>query len=337
MPILRLNAGDDSVALHQSSADPWASLRDQARGDGPVIVMVHGFKYRPGLRAHCPHAWLFGPVPCPARGLRPLADWDVRIDPDTGPGLTGPGRRQFPAPLAQRSKPARTWPDALGFGQGRRDEGLALAFGWNARGSIWRAYGRAAQAGWHLARVIRLLRRVAPDRPVHAVAHSLGARVVLQALPHLAPGDLHRVIALNPAEYHAAASRMHATQAGRATEVLTVWGRENLAYDLALQASVRPATPRDRVLGLRPLSGNGTHRLRLDCPETAAHLHRLGFDIAAPRRAACHRQPYLRPGLWPLYSALLRQPEMLPLAALGPPAQTALPEDPQTGALAEGT
>ena len=45
------------------------------------------------------------------------------------------------------------------------------------------------------------LRRIAPHRPVRAIAHSLGARVVLSALPHLTAGDLDRAVLLSPAEF----------------------------------------------------------------------------------------------------------------------------------------
>nr|WP_272490795.1 alpha/beta hydrolase [Mesobacterium pallidum] len=246
--------------------------------------MVHGFKYRPGLAGRCPHEHILAARP-------------------------------------RTHRRACSWPEALGFGAGQSDEGLALAFGWPAQGTIWGAYGRAAGAGAQLARLIRQVRRMAPRRPVHAIAHSLGVRVVLQSLPHLAPGDLGRLIGLNPAEYHGAAQEALETPAGRRAEMLTVWGPENLVYDLAFQASVRPAQRRDRALGLHPLQGSAHHLLRLDCPETATHLARLGHDITAPRRLACHWQPYLRPGLWPLYSALLREPERTPLSAFAPVSQ----------------
>ena len=80
-------------------------------GDGPVIVMVHGFKYAPGHRSECPHRQILS--------LDPVRDCFKVV----------------------------SWPRGLGFGRGAPDEGLGIGFGWNARGTLRQAYAEAARAG----------------------------------------------------------------------------------------------------------------------------------------------------------------------------------------------
>ena len=80
-------------------------------GHAPLIVMIHGFRYSPAA-AHCdPHRHI------------------LSLDPD-------PADRRV-----------LSWPRALGFGAGAPDEGLGLAFGWEARGMLGQAYARAGDAG----------------------------------------------------------------------------------------------------------------------------------------------------------------------------------------------
>ena len=38
-----------------SHPEPVAALPDLDRVDGPVIVMIHGYKYQPGHPVHCPN------------------------------------------------------------------------------------------------------------------------------------------------------------------------------------------------------------------------------------------------------------------------------------------
>ena len=299
MPLIRVNQQDDGLALHRSPAPALAALRHAARQGGgaqnaPVIVMVHGFKFRPGDAADCPHTHIFAPED------------------------------------AQCWK-AVSWPRALGLSEERGDDALGIAFGWHSKGMIWNAYGAAARAGEDLARAIRAVRAAAPGRPVHAIAHSLGARVVLQALPHLAAGDLGRIIALNPAEFRSPAEAALATPAGRAAELIAVTGRENAVYDLMLERLVQPERRGDRALGWGLPEGPGRLMLRLDRPAVVAHLDRLGFPLAPRRRLMCHWSPYLREGAMTLYAALMRQAQRLPLEALAVPERQTVRPDPAPG------
>jgi len=287
MPVIRVNQRDEGLELHRSPAPALAALRRAAQGgDGPVIVMVHGFKFRPGDSGHCPHEHIFAP--------RDVGCWK-----------------------------GRSWPRALRLSEDGIPDALGLAFGWDSKAMIWTAYERAAGAGRALAQAIRAIRAAAPGREVHAICHSLGARVVLQALPHLDAGDLGRIIALNPAEFRTEALAALDSPAGSAAELIAVTGRENAGYDLLLERLVPAARRGDRALGwgLPPEAEAGGRRLllRLDRPGVAAHLERLGFPLAPRRRIMCHWSPYLRDGAMALYAALLHEARRLPLEALRPP------------------
>jgi len=194
---------------------------------------------------------------------------------------------------------AVSWPRHL-----RLDEsGLGIAFGWDAAGLLPRAYGRAATAGRALA---RLLRRVAEVRgaPAHVIAHSLGARVALSALPHLPTDAAGRMVLMHPAELRTPARAALATPAGRAAAILSVTGRENDLFDALFEWGVAPLVPGERSVGAGLTAGNWTD-LRIDRPEVLAALGTLGHRIGPPARAVCHWSGYLRPGVFPLYRAIL--------------------------------
>ncbi|MEC9102756.1 MAG: alpha/beta hydrolase, partial [Pseudomonadota bacterium] len=138
MGILRINMTDASggIALHGAPEIPSAkALSAHQHRTGPVIVMIHGYRFAPGDARHCPH------------------DHILSLRPD------------------HRCRKALSWPRGLG-GDGTGDS-LGIAFGWPARGAFRKAYTRADQAGLALARLITLLRGQSPGRPVHVMAHSL--------------------------------------------------------------------------------------------------------------------------------------------------------------------
>jgi pimeloyl-ACP methyl ester carboxylesterase len=243
----------------------------------PVIVLIHGYKYAPDHDARCPHAHILS--------LQPRA--------------------------AAR---AMSWPRHLGFGRGDAAEGLCIAFGWDASGTLWKAHAEAALAALALAEVTLTVRRGHPG-PVHVVGHSLGARVALAAFPHLPAGAIGRALLLAGADTRAAAETALATPAGRTAEIVNVRTRENLLFDLLFRAAMHPHRPLARVLGAG--LGRADRRwldLAIDCPATRGQLAALGFRVPPPVHAVCHWSAYLRPGLFPLYRALLR--DDLPLASL---------------------
>jgi pimeloyl-ACP methyl ester carboxylesterase len=59
MPLLRINATPDGIALHDSPQSANRRIEQLAAGSAPVIIMIHGYKYQPFHPAHCPHESLF--------------------------------------------------------------------------------------------------------------------------------------------------------------------------------------------------------------------------------------------------------------------------------------
>jgi len=286
MPLIRVNAVGDRPVPDGDLAEAVEALPDGA----PIIVLIHGFKYRPEDSRRCPH-------------------------------------KQILSLAARQTARIVSWPRHLGFGRGQADEGLCVAFGWSGTGLLWQAYAEAARAGRALSALIADLQILRPG-PVHLVGHSLGARVALSSFEGLPDGTIGRTILLAAADTRAQAEAALGSPAGRSAEIVNVRSRENTLFDLLLRAAIFPHRPGLRALG----AGLGRRDprwvdLAIDCEASRAHLRALGFRIPPPLRRICHWSAYLRPGLFPLYRALLR--ESLPLAALRP--ETAAAAVPDTG------
>lgn len=279
MPHLEVNTGPAGPCLHRTGERPDAALALALRRPGPIIVMVHGYKFSPGHDRACPHGHILS--------LSPRPCWK-----------------------------ALSWPRALGFGAGDPEEGVAIAFGWAARGTLWRAYGRAPDAGRQLADLVRRIHRIDPARPVQMIAHSLGARVVLGALATLPAGSIGRVILLNGADYAETARRAIAAPAGRRAEILNVTTRENDLFDFLFERLIRPPHPGARCLAEAFPAAPNTLQIQLDHPATRDALSRLGFRVASEPTRICHWSAYLRPGLMQVYNDLLRDPRRLTLSGL---------------------
>lgn len=243
----------------------------------PVTIMLHGYRYSPRHARTNPHAELFSPAP---------RFGNARIV---------------------------SWPKRLGYSRGIK--GLAIGFGWHASDSIWQAHAEAARAGVALARLVAELRKLGAG-PVGIVAHSLGARVALQAMPHLTSGDLGRVVLLSAAEFRDRAEAALATPCGRAAQVLNVTSRENDLFDFLFERLIGgPMRVHGPAVG-EGLSAPNVVTLQIDGGHHREGLRAIGFPIAAPTRMVCHWSGYLRPGLFPLYRAFLHRPETLPLHRL---------------------
>jgi len=280
MPLLAVNAGPNGPVPHDRPEELHALLPRLLATPGPVILMVHGFKYAPGHATECPHRHIFAMVP------------------------------------ERHSFKVLSWPAGFGFGQGHAAEGLAIGFGWQARGTVWQAYAEAARAGESLAELVAMIHAVAPGRAVHAVAHSFGARVVLSALPHLPENALSRIILLAGAEFGTRAAAALATPAGRSAEVINVTSRENDFFDFLLECVIPPPRRGDCSLGQTGPVASNVLTLRMDDPDTLTALRRLGFPIASPMARVCHWSAYTRPGVFPLYSSLLRHAPDLQMSFL---------------------
>lgn len=260
---IRADFGPDGLLLDR---DRLARRLHFLPRQAPVVVMIHGWRYAPGLARDCPHGSILSLDPAPE---------DAR---------------------------AVSWPRHLGL-DGR--SGLGIALGWNARCDPWRAHRRAHGTGAALAGIARTVHAIS-GRPIQVIAHSMGARVALAALPLLPAGLVTRMILLAAAETRRQARVALSTPAGRAVEVINVTTRENDLFDAFYEWGIH--------LGLRSSIGQGLgrspglpdwHDLWIDQPATLAALGTLGHPLADPPRRICHWSPYLRPGTIALYRALI--------------------------------
>lgn len=240
----------------------------------PVVALIHGFSFMPDLPGQCPHQHILALNPTVADGK------------------------------------AISWPRHLGLdGQ----KGLALACGWPARGSVWQVNRRAALAGRALADLAALVAELSPGRRLDVLCHSMGARVALSALPHARPGAFGRMILLAAAETRALSEAALASPAGRSVQVVNVTTRENDLFDALFEWLLHGGRRTSVGQGLAKAPPNWRD-LWLDRPETLAALAQMGHAVAAPVGRVSHWSPYLRPGVFSVYRALLTG--ALPLEAL---------------------
>ena len=147
------------------------------------------------------------------------------------------------------------------------------------------------------------LKTAAPDRDIHIVAHSMGARVAMTGLKAAEIGVVRRVILLNGADFvgHVAgALEQHA----RAISLFNVTSRENAVFDALTEVSLA-AGWRDRCAVGRGIHADRAVTVRLDNACHLRALRRFGFDLPAPSKRICHWSTYLRPGTGALYRAIL--------------------------------
>jgi pimeloyl-ACP methyl ester carboxylesterase len=269
MPILRITHRDGGLTLQDSADCTKAALHRALQAEpGPVTVMVHGYKYQPGNPRHCPHDSVLSCAPR-RRGAHIIG-----------------------------------WPRRLGM-RGRAGEGLGIGFGWNARGSIWRAWDGSAAAGRALVGLLDQIAVASPGRAIRLVGHSLGARVCLQAIATAAPGRVARAVLLAPAEFSANTCAALRSPGGRDVEILHVSSRENDLFDAMMEWLVPAPRPGDRMLGFACPGLPGMATLQLDHRPSLVALRGAGFPIADSAVRVCHWSTYLRPGVFPLYRAFL--------------------------------
>ncbi|SFU17523.1 alpha/beta hydrolase [Sedimentitalea nanhaiensis] len=288
MPIIRVNAESETCRLHGSAQSIPSLLRRLGSNPGPVIIMIHGYSYQPGDRVHCPHRHI------------------LSLAPQTQPWV------------------APSWPRGFGFDGNTPDEGLGIAFGWSARGTLWRAQRSALAAGHALAGLIDTLHRHLPERPVHIAAHSMGIQVAAEALHRLPAGAVDRIVSMTGASYRSQIAEALDTQAGRKVSFVNITSRENDVFDFLFERLIASPERADRTLG-QGLEMQNAVTLQLDCPATLEHLMHMGVPISPPTRRICHWSSYLRPGVLQFYCKLVRHPDTYSLHRLraGLPAQSA--------------
>lgn len=278
MAVLRVNAQGTTPVLHGIAAPLRASLETALAAEGPIVIMLHGYKFRPNDPKHCPHSHIFA--------LKDVRDGKVI-----------------------------SWPAHLGMTAPEAKDGLAIAFGWDARGTVWQARDSAKQASVALATVVCMIRRAAPCKPVHIFAHSMGGYVALKAIKQLSPYDIGRAVLMNAAVYRRQALEALASPAGQSCEFFNITSQENAFFDAAFEYLFRPEHSGDRVLGPN-LHADNAISLDLSRPEVLGYFAELGLDIAPRTHSVCHWSTYLRAGVFDLYQALFRQPELTALAAM---------------------
>jgi hypothetical protein len=250
--------------------------------DAPVVVLVHGWKFDPGRRAADPHRSLYA--------FRPTVDRRIR-----------------------------SWPAGLGIADDAGESGLAIGFAWPASAShlaslvacgrtgFATVYDRAGVAGVALAALLRLVQTLAPGRRIDVLAHSLGARVALAALPHL-DRTPERMILLGAAEL---AARAEAFVVARAPDerpaIYNVTARTNDLYDLAFECFVPARRPGERASGAGLPGLACWLDLQLDRPEVAAWARVQGVPLSPETARCCHWNFYTREGAFALYQAILRR------------------------------
>lgn len=244
----------------------------------PIVVMVHGYRYSPSEPAHDPHRHI------------------LSLHPD------------------RRCRRSTSWPRALGFGAEGDHSGLALAYGWEARGSLGGAYRRAGAAGKTLAGIVSRLADQT-GREVAIIGHSLGARVALQALSSARAGSVGRVILLTGAEFRDNAAEAISAPAGQHAEIINITSRENDLFDFALEQWLARGKRQALGFGLEQPSRNWLD-VQIDHGETLAALDDLGFPTERRPLRLSHWTPYLRRGLFNFYRTALCQPWALPLGML---------------------
>ncbi|SNT74310.1 DUF726 domain-containing protein [Paracoccus seriniphilus] len=266
------------VNADQSPPQRLWQTADTLPEGAPIIVMVHGYRYSPSEPAHDPHRHI------------------LSLDPD------------------QRCRRSTSWPRALGFSDDDTQQGLALAYGWEARGSLGGAYRRAGEAGKTLAGIVSRLADQT-GRPVAIIGHSLGARVALQALNAAQPHSIGRVILLTGAEFRDNAARALVSPAGQQAEIINITSRENDLFDFALEQWLARGRRQALGFGLDKPARNWVD-VQIDQGETLAALEDLGFPTERRPLRLSHWTPYLRRGLFEFYRTALCQPWALPLGML---------------------
>ncbi|MEO1639171.1 MAG: hypothetical protein AAFU41_07990 [Pseudomonadota bacterium] len=244
------------------------------KAGAPIVIMLHGLKYDPRLPAHDPNRHIFS--------LRP--------DPSC--------------------KRAASWPRRLGL---RGPAGLAIGFGWHAHGTIWQANANALPAGAQLGALLRRLRHLAPEHPIHLISHSLGARVALHAMKTAGPGVVNRMILITAAVFETELDDALKHPSAAQVEVFNIRSRANTLFDLLLRAAY---PHRGCTAGRGRLRHANLVDLDIDAAATQAALTTAGFTIGKAPAHICHWSGYLREDICALYRSLLHRPERTPLPYL---------------------
>ncbi|MEM8570150.1 MAG: alpha/beta hydrolase [Pseudomonadota bacterium] len=285
MAYIGVTASSTGLCMAGGSKDLNNSLERLLRAlpaSSRVLILIHGYRYHPDSFDRNPHHWLYS-------------------------------RREDLG--CQR---ARSWPLGLGYETDESQDGLCIGFGWPAlephlpamrqtgKTGFSLVYGQALNAGAQLAELMKHIQVSRPDLSIDILAHSLGARVALSALPSLKRVS-GRLILLGAAEYQSnARGFLAASPQDGALEVYNITARFNDLYDAFFAALAPRPRRRERTLGL----GLGTDHanwidLQLDRDEFARWLGDRGIALEPIRARFCHWGFYTQAGVFALYRSIL--------------------------------
>ncbi|WP_161860851.1 alpha/beta hydrolase [Algicella marina] len=278
---LSLRAGNLVCADGSAAATRLRAVLSELPPSAPLVIMLHGYRFTPDDPYRDPHRLIFAMEP-------ERKHWKLV-----------------------------SWPRGLGFsGAGYRD-GLAIGFAWPgssatglgrfaiAHTGFADAYARAATSGTALAGLLERIADIAPTRKVDILAHSLGARVALQAMRSSDVGNIGRVMLMGGAEFRETALDCLANYRG-APEIYNITARSNLFYDHLFRRFAPGVGGPALGEGLQT-SQTRCVDIDLDCPRTGTALRQRGFPLERGDAAICHWNFYLRRGALPLYGAIFRQ------------------------------
>ncbi|WP_371153190.1 alpha/beta hydrolase [Jannaschia sp. 2305UL9-9] len=254
MPRLRIDAHHDGPRDAAGHA-PWTALHrhiDPLPTGAPLAIVTHGMNHAPGWAAHDPHDGILSYCANPNRHWK-----------------------------------SRSLVRCLHMGDGQVLSGHAITFGWDGRGTVWTAMRRASYAGAALARLACAIRRRRPDLRITVVAHSMGARVVIEAMLRAPLPVCDRALLLTPADSRARAGRALRAPGGAACTVVATQTPENWLCNLGMVAA---------MAGAADLSRGPDHLRWMDF-----YPDRSGLPVWPHR--TCHWSCFLRRGVWPLYRA----------------------------------
>ena len=289
MAYIGITASDEGLALAEGGElDQLLARRLRAIGrNAPVVILIHGFKFHPDAAGR--------PAANPHRSIYAF----------------GPGPRSWKAP---------SWPEGLGFDPASPETGLCIGFAWPAaeahlpslmatgRNGFARVYERAGTYGERLADLIARIQALAPGKAIDLLAHSLGARVALSSLPHLATAP-ERIVLLGAAEFdERAREALGALRAPRPPQVYNVTARANDFYDLLLETFAPRRGWRERAVGLglrEPLPC--WLDMQLDRQEVTEWINAQGIALRPMTARRCHWSFYTHEGTFAVYQAILRR------------------------------
>ncbi|HEU0221288.1 MAG TPA: alpha/beta hydrolase [Paracoccaceae bacterium] len=304
MAILSVTVRGGTVAPAGSGGTVDAALAASLKSlpeAAPIVILIHGYRFDPADPAHDPHRLIFAPAPA-------RASWKLP-----------------------------SWPGGLGFAGGAAAQGLCIGFGWPARAGHMRTllasgrtgfaevYHRAGALGGALAGLIEAIAERAPGRPIDILAHSLGARVAVAAMPHLSSRGgraLGRMILLGGAEFAGRAEAAFTAAPDTAQpEVYSVTARHNDLYDALFERFAPRGKGADHALARGMPRLRNWLSLQIDHPRVRAWAASYGIRLEAPDRRICHWGFYTLPGAMTLYAHILRERAVWSVAALrGTPA-----------------